>query len=177
MNNMVGDLLDFTRTRLGSSIPITRKRMDLAKEAVHAADELQAANPGTTVEVTTSGDLVGNWDCPRISQVLANLLGNAIQHGAPQTTIRLTVRGEDDHVMIEIHNWGPAIPEAEIADLFSPFKRLKVGDAATSPTSSLGLGLYIAERIVNAHEGTLTATSSESAGTLFAVRLPRSNTA
>lgn len=173
MNRMVGDLLDFTRSRLGSSIPITRKRMDLAKEAASAADETQAANAGATVEVTTEGDVIGNWDCERISQVLANLLGNAVQHGAPQTTIRLTTRGETDSAVIEVHNWGPAIPAAGLSDIFNPFKRLNVQEGGTRPTSSLGLGLYIAERIVTAHKGTISVTSSEEAGTLFAVCLPR----
>ena len=173
MNTMVGDLLDFTRSRLGSSIPITRKRMDLAKEAVHAADETQAANPGATIEVTTEGDMSGNWDCPRLSQVLANLLGNAVQYGAPQTPIRLSTRGEAENVVMEVHNWGPAIPAAALLDIFNPFKRLNVEEGPTSPTSSLGLGLYIAERIVKAHEGTIDVTSSAEAGTLFTVRLPR----
>jgi signal transduction histidine kinase len=177
MNQMVGDLLDFTRSRLGSNIPITRKRMDLAKEAGLAADEIESANRGTIVDVKTSGHLIGNWDCARIGQVLANLLGNAVEHGSPRSTIRLTVRGEADHVMMEVHNWGPPIQGAAMSDIFSPFKRLKVGDVGTGPTSSLGLGLYIAERIVSAHEGTLEVTSSEAAGTLFAVRLPRSTAA
>jgi signal transduction histidine kinase len=177
MNKMVGDLLDFTRSRLGSSIPITRKRMDLAKESANAAEETQAANAGTTVEVTTEGDVSGNWDCERISQVLSNLLGNAVQHGAPQTTIRLTTRGEADAVVMEVHNWGPAIPEEGLSDIFNPFKRLTTQEGPASPTSSLGLGLYIADRIVIAHKGTITVTSSEEGGTLFAVRLPRGDAA
>jgi signal transduction histidine kinase len=177
MNGMVGDLLDFTRSRLGSSIPISRQRMDLAKEAGNIAEDIQAAHKGTVIDVKTSGDLVGEWDCPRIGQVLTNLLGNAIQHGAPQSTVRVTIRGQSDHATMEIHNWGPAIPDADMKDLFSPFKRLKTGEKAAAPTSSLGLGLYIAERIVSAHGGTLAVTSSESAGTLFSVRLPRSNAA
>jgi signal transduction histidine kinase len=177
MNKMVGDLLDFTRSRLGSTIPITRKRMDLAKESARAAEEAQAANAGTTVEVSTEGDVIGNWDCERISQVLSNLLGNAVQHGALQTTIRLTTRGEGDAVVMEVHNWGPAIPAAGLSEIFNPFKRLKTQEGPTSPTSSLGLGLYIADRIVLAHEGAITVTSSEAAGTLFSVRLPRCDAA
>ena len=156
---------------------VSRLGASTVKECANAADETRSANAGSTVELTTEGDLNGSWDCERISQVLANLLGNAVQHGAPQTTIRLNARGEADGVVIEVQNGGRAIPTADIRDIFSPFKRLKQHEGATGPTSSLGLGLYIAERIVTAHHGTIMVTSTDDAGTLFTVRLPRADAA
>lgn len=173
MNRMVGDLLDFTRSQLGSGVPIVRQEMDLAKEVRHAVDEIEAANPDSVFVLNTSGDLRGDWDCARISQVLANLLGNAVQHGSPSTAINVTVRGEPTEVVLAVHNCGPAIPAADLPGLFDPFKRLGTGEAPPGPSSSLGLGLYIAERIITAHGGSVDVRSSSDDGTAFTVHLPR----
>jgi len=173
MNQMVGDLLDFTRGRLGSGIPITREAMDLAVVARQAVDEIRTAHPECLVQFSASGDLKGSWDAARVSQVLANLLGNAVQHGASDKRISVTAQGEATDVVIRIHNYGPPIPRSEIAGLFSPFKRFRAGEAASRDAGSLGLGLYIAERVVTAHDGSIDVRSSAEAGTLFTVRLPR----
>jgi len=177
MNRMVGDLLDFTRSRLGSGIPIARAAMDLDREVRHAVDEIAAAQPDRTLEVVATGDLKGNWDCERIGQVLSNLLVNAVQHGSPKSQIAVTVNGGPAEVVLQVHNTGPAIPKADIPGIFGPFKRLRAGEAAAGPTSSLGLGLYIVERIVTAHEGTIAVASSDEDGTTFTVTLPRSSAA
>jgi signal transduction histidine kinase len=173
MNQMVGDLLDFTRGRMGAGVPIVRKEMDLAKEASIAVDEIAAANPGIDLRFTASGDLRGTWDSARLGQVFANLLGNAVQHGAVHAPIVVSATGDADQVTLQVHNRGKTIAPTELSGLFSPFKRLKSGTGITSPTSSLGLGLYIADRIVSAHGGTLGVESSDTSGTEFTVRLPR----
>ena len=173
MNQMVGDLLDFTRSRLGSGVPIARREMDLGKEAQNAVDEIKAANPDSVVKLNASGDLKGHWDCPRLSQVLSNLLGNAVQHGERTSPISVTLRGETDNVVLQVHNRGATIPASDIGGLFSPFKRLGSADAVASSSGSLGLGLYIVERIVTAHNGSIDVKSSDDAGTFFTVRLPR----
>jgi signal transduction histidine kinase len=174
MNQMVGDLLDFTRSRLGSGVPIVRAPMDMGKELKSAVDEISAANPGAVVQLETSGDLRGNWDSARMSQVIANLLGNAVQHGSAKTTITVSGRGNDKEIVLRVHNRSPVIAASELPGIFGPFKRLKAGQSsAGSATSSLGLGLYIAERIVTAHGGTIIVESSEDIGTAFTVRLPR----
>lgn len=174
MNNMVGDLLDFTRSRLGSGVPIARRKMDLAKEASLAVEEMAAAHPDSVLQLKTSGDLRGDWDCARIGQVLSNLLGNAVQHGLAKATISVTAEGEAEEVVLRVHNRGPAIPAADLEGIFSPFKRLRSRTATDGASNSLGLGLYIAERIVTAHGGTIDVKSSDAAGTSFTVRLPRS---
>ena len=173
MNQMVGDLLDFTRSQLGSGVPIVRREMDLGKEVANAVEEVTGAHPDSIVKLEKSGDPRGSWDCGRISQVLTNLLGNAVQHGSPKTTITVTVRGKPDEVVIRVHNRGPKIPPADLERIFSPFKRLGSDRGSAGPSGSLGLGLYIAERIVTAHGGTIEVSSSEAEGTAFTVHLPR----
>ncbi len=172
MTRMVGDLLDLTRSRLGTGIPIVKAPMNLASEAAHAIDEIKGAHPAAVVQLNRSGDLTGSWDCPRVSQVLSNLLGNAVQHGAAGTKISLTARGEAHEVVLQVHNYGVPIADAERAGLFDPLKRIASG-AERGAQGSLGLGLYIAERIVTAHGGTIDVNSTEGEGTFFTVRLPR----
>lgn len=171
MNTMVGDLLDFTRSRLGSGVPIVRRPMDLAKEATNAVDEMVGAHPESEIILETHGALRGEWDCPRISQVLVNLLGNAVQHGSTKSPITVTLTGREEDVVLSVHNRSPVIPSADLPGIFSPFKRLEASEAEAS--ASLGLGLYIAERIVTAHGGTIGVASSEEKGTTFTVHLPR----
>jgi signal transduction histidine kinase len=173
MNAMVGDLLDFTRSRLGSGVPIARATMDLAREAANAVEEARAAHPQRTFKLNVSGDLRGSWDAARIGQVLANLLGNAVQHGAHDSTISVTARGETNEVVVQVHNRGREIPGNHLPGLFSPFKRLQADGTAGDAWSSLGLGLHIVERVVTAHGGTMDVKSSAESGTFFTVRLPR----
>ncbi|MGI8499038.1 MAG: ATP-binding protein [Gemmatimonadaceae bacterium] len=173
MNQMVGDLLDFTRSRLGSGMPITRAEMDLATEAAGAVEEMRVAHPGRVLELNASGDLRGSWDAGRIGQVLSNLLNNAVQHGSATSRISVTVRGETNEVVLQVHNLGPPIPPANLSGLFDPYKRLHGGGVTGAASSNLGLGLYIVERIVAAHGGVIHVTSSADAGTYFTVRLPR----
>lgn len=162
-------------------MPITRQEMDLAKEARHAVDEIEAAHPDRSLTLNISGDLRGSWDCARISQVLANLLGNAVQHGSPDAPITVTACGEATEAVLTVRNCGAPIPATDLPCLFDPFKRLRSGDTSghpsanpsSNPSGSLGLGLYIAERIITAHGGMIDVSSGEHTGTTFTVHLPR----
>jgi signal transduction histidine kinase len=173
MNQMVSDLLDFTRSRLGSGVPVTRRSMDMSNVARHAIEEIEAVEPTAVIQFETSGNLRGEWDAGRISQVLVNLLSNALQHGSAKEGIDVTVRGGPDEVVLRVHNRGPAIATSDLHGLFSPLKRLRAGATGVGDSRNLGLGLYIAERIVSAHGGTIDVSSSLDAGTAFTVRLPR----
>lgn len=172
MHQMVEDLLDFTRGRLGTGIPIVREEVDLETIVRNVVAEISTAEPDSELQVTATGDLRGNWDAARISQVIANLVGNAVQHGTPGATVSVSAQGEKEDIVLRVHNSGPPIPAEDRRGLFGPFKRLKTKTAA-GESNSLGLGLYIAERIVIAHCGTIDVRSSDAAGTLFSVRLPR----
>lgn len=175
MNSLVGDLLDFTRSRLGSGIPIVRADMDMAAVARQAVDEATAANPKSTFTLTTTGELRGSWDAARVGQLLVNLLSNAAQHGLAGGPITVSARGEEKNAVLSVHNLGAPIAAGDIPRLFDPVKRLKPGETRTADSGNLGLGLYIAERIAAAHGGNIEVQSSESMGTLFTVRLPRSS--
>jgi signal transduction histidine kinase len=172
MLQMVGDLLDFTRSRLGGGIPVVRADMSMARAVHDVADELAAARPDRTLQVDTRGAQRGEWDCARITQALTNLVGNALEHGSPGTVVRVEVQGSDNEIAVAVHNRGAAIPAEQLNGLFNPMKP-REDAAAGGPGGNLGLGLYIAERIVHAHRGRIDVESSEELGTTFTVHLPR----
>ena len=172
MGHMLDDLLDFTRSRMGTSIAITPRQINLATVVGDAVDEMRSASPHHVFDVQLTGDLRGKFDGVRLSQALINLIGNAVQHGSASAPVTVTARGEADHVVIEVRNVGPTIDPQDISGLFSPFKRLRRGVQA-SDAHHLGLGLFIADQIVLAHGGRLEVTSNAEQGTCFAVHLPR----
>ena len=174
-SQMVGDLLDFTRSRLGSGIPIDRAEVDLTKLVVDVVSEVMDANPGSSVQFKASEKQVGQWDAARISQVLTNLLSNAVEHGNPGDTVGVVLEGNQDAVTIRVHNGGLAISPERLDGLFNPMKpdtSLRKR-SCQGRTGNLGLGLYIAERIVSAHGGRIEVASSQIQGTTFTVHLSR----
>ena len=166
LTNMVNDTLDFARGRLGSPMPIARARMNLSRAVSEVIDEVEAANAGSSMEFEAIGDLNGMWDASRLKQMVSNLLINALQHGTGKN-VTVKAEGEDNFVVLQVHNEGPPIPPDLLPTIFDPLVR---GD--NQDMTSLGLGLFIVNEIVSAHNGIVTVASSD-AGTDFAVRLPR----
>ena len=173
MNNMVGSLLDFTRGRLGGGIPITRAGMNMGKLVHDVLNEVLAAHPNRKIKVNARGALTGQWDCERMSQVVTNLLGNALEHGLDRSLVSVDVQGSDDEVTIAVFNHGTVIPEDQLDGIFNAMKMQAAPNKSTGSSANLGLGLYIADRIVHAHEGRIEVSSSEERGTTFTVHLPR----
>jgi signal transduction histidine kinase len=174
MEHLIGDLLDFTRSRLGGGIPIERATMSMDKVVHDVVAEIAAAHPRRTFDIDARTGQQGEWDCARISQALTNLIVNAIDHGADGTVVTATVEGGDKEICVAVHNRGAPISAAQLNGIFNPMKtREDAKNGSTGSQANLGLGLYIAERIVHAHNGRLDVESSEAGGTTFTMRLPR----
>ena len=173
MNRLVTDLLEFTRSRFGDSIPINRGKMDLATVIQDVAAEVSTSYPANRVQVETKGDLRGNWDCDRITQALINLVSNAAQHGAPGTPIEIRGSGSTSEVRVSVHNVGPPISDSARKQLFDPMKDSRNG--GDRDRRHFGLGLYIVDKIAQAHGGSIDVESTEQSGTTFTVRLPRAD--
>jgi signal transduction histidine kinase len=170
MGRIIADLLSYTRTRLGSGIPIVPREANLAELAQRVVDELRAANPDREILVSAQGDLSGTWDPDRLEQVASNLVSNAVDHGDPATPVRVELSGEADEVRLAVRNSGPGMPPDVLAHLFEPFS--KAPDERSRKASGLGLGLYIARAIVRGHGGEITAVAADGETTVT-VRLPR----
>lgn len=172
MNEMVADLLDFTRARLGGdAIPITRAPVDAAQVVREAVSEVSTRYPARAVDVHTNGDLRGEWDGARLTQVVTNLVSNAVQHGTEGAPITVAARGTPSDVIICVRNDGPAIPAERLGEIFEAGATLT--SARAPQHEHLGLGLFIVDRIVAAHGGSVDVRSTKTDGTTFTVRLPR----
>ena len=166
MTRMIADLLDFERSREGA-IPIVRKQGRLLEVVTQAIDELAVHHPPGTVRLHAPAECAGAWDADRLTQVVSNLVGNAIQHspaGSP-VTVGLAERG--DTIILEVSNQNLAgpIPPEDLPRIFNAFRRGK-------HSSGLGLGLYIVQLIARAHGGAVTVQSVPQS-TTFRVELPR----
>jgi signal transduction histidine kinase len=175
MGLMIRDLLEYTRTRLGRTIPIAPQTVSMAHICTLALDEIRAAHPERDFRLDTSGNLEGRFDSERLQQVLSNLLNNAVRHGDRQQPITLSARGAPDKITVEVRNYGRPIPPDQLQVIFNPLVQIPSGlvDEDSTPSTSLGLGLYIAHEIVAMHGGSIVAESSDELGTVFSARLPR----
>jgi signal transduction histidine kinase len=170
MKRMVDDLLDFARIRLGDTLPITVSPQDAGRLCNNACDEVSASYPQANIDVCLFGDLAGNWDGDRISQLVINLLVNAIQHG--QGAIELSARGDGDRVAVVVANEGRPIPKHLAAHIFDPLTRTYSPPERRGTAAGVGLGLYICKCIAQAHGGSISVESAN-LKTVFKVTLPR----
>lgn len=97
-SNIVGDLLDFTRSQIGGRIPVNRLLMDIAPACERIIDESRAVNPEAHIVVTIVESAAGEFDGGRLEQVFSNLIGNAVQHGADHSPVTVTLDKTDDTV-------------------------------------------------------------------------------
>ena len=113
----------------------------------------------------------GSLRRPRIAQAISNIIGNAVQHGTKGRPVTVRALGDGDGLVIDVHNEGEPISADLVPEIFQPLTtRARSG---TERDGHLGLGLYIAHRIVQAHGGTIEVTSTRERGTNFIVRIPR----
>jgi sigma-B regulation protein RsbU (phosphoserine phosphatase) len=169
MAELIDNVLDFARGRLGGGL-----KLDLNAEArlrpvlEQVVAELRSAWPERAIETALVIDQPVNCDRARIAQLLSNLLGNALTHGAPDAPARVSASSDGDVFVLSVENKGEPIPPGTVDRLFQPFFR----GAGRTGQQGLGLGLYIASEIARAHGGTLTVASSPER-TRFTLRMPR----
>jgi signal transduction histidine kinase len=171
MARMIDQLLDFTRVRVGSGMPLCPSSADLAQIVRQVGEELEIGKPSAAIEIEISGrDCRGTWDADRLSQVFSNLLANALQHGQPGHAVRVRIDADNPlTVRVQVRNRG-AIPAPLLEKIFEP---MTGGDRRPDKSQGLGLGLYISRELVQAHRGRLEVSSDAENGTCFTVVLPR----
>jgi PAS domain S-box-containing protein len=170
MGNMISDILDLTRARLSGGIPLHVRPTRLPDVCQLVVDELSVAYPGRTITFEAEGEGEGQWDPDRLAQVVSNLVGNALEHGSADGTIRVRCVGEPERQVLEVSNPGAPIPGHLVATLFDPFRQVS---GQSGRRSGLGLGLFIVRELVEAHGGQVSVRSSATEGTTFTVVLPR----
>jgi signal transduction histidine kinase len=175
IDEIVSHLLDITRARFGSGLPVLRAPMDIGFVGRQLVDEARIAHPDRKFILDISGETEGEWDKARIGQVFSNLLGNAAQYSFKDTPIKIIIKGTPNEVALSVHNEGLPIPANKIAGIFDSLVRVTAEDKENNKeqTTNLGLGLFITREIVMAHGGVLEVTSSEKGGTTFTAHFPK----
>jgi sigma-B regulation protein RsbU (phosphoserine phosphatase) len=168
MSDLIDNILDFARGRLGGGIKLSRDaNRPLEPVLEQVVDELRTASPQRVIE--TSFAITDPVDCDRtrIGQLVSNLIGNALTHGARDQPVHVGAKTQGGVFELWVANAGEPIPAAAMEKLFEPFFRGDVRDSA----QGLGLGLHIASQIAQAHGGRLDVTSTP-AETRFVFTMP-----
>jgi len=166
---LVNELLDVSRLRLGR-LELRLEDLDLAEVAretvAHLRDE--GLRVGSHIHVVAESPAIGRWDRLRLEQVITNLLSNAIKFGEAKP-ITVTIGADAERARVVVRDEGIGIAAADQERIFGRFERA----VSTHHFGGLGLGLYIAREIIEAHGGTIQLASEPGAGTSFTVELPR----
>jgi signal transduction histidine kinase len=168
ITNLINDILDFARGRLGTGLVLSRgPAQNLEASIEQVISELQTVHPEREIRVTVDLPETVTCDVERVTQLLSNLLGNALTHGAPDSPVEISARSSDGSFVLSVANAGEPIPGDKTERLFQPFTQSAEG----SSPNGLGLGLYIASEIAKAHDGSLAVTSDEGE-TRFTLTMP-----
>jgi sigma-B regulation protein RsbU (phosphoserine phosphatase) len=173
MSDLIDNVLDFARGRLGGGITLSRdSNRPLEPVLEQVVDELRTASPQRVIETSFEITEPVNCDRTRIGQLASNLIGNALTHGAPDQPVRVGAITEGGGFTLWVANAGDPIPAAAMEKLFEPFFRGDVRDSR----QGLGLGLHIASQIAQAHGGRIDVTSTADE-TRFVFTMPLTPTA
>jgi signal transduction histidine kinase len=168
LSKLVDELLDVTRITSGR-LQLSREPLDLGElvdEVIQGANE-QIERARTSVRCRVAESVRGVWDRHRLEQVAMNLLSNALKYGGEQP-IDVALGSADGHAVLSVRDYGIGVPEADQRRIFGRFERA----VSTRNFGGLGLGLWIAREIVEAHGGTISVCSERGKGAEFTVRLP-----
>jgi phosphoserine phosphatase RsbU/P len=167
---LIDNVLDFARGRLGGGITLAIDTSEPLEAVLRqVVSELRLISPDQEIEANYALAESIACDRMRIGQLLSNLLGNALTHGAKDQPVRVDASTSLGELTISVSNGGAPIPPAALEKLFRPFFR-----GHDRVRQGLGLGLHIASEIARAHGGTLVARSDEMATTfLFTMPLAK----
>ena len=167
LNRLISDLLDVARIDQGL-FEVTPEPLDLTTLVREAAEGLTV--PGTQIEVDVPVEMTAVVDPARIRQALENLVANAVQHAPTATAVSIRLRLDASNatcpsIVISVKDRGPGIDPQLLPHLFDRFARSR-------DSSGLGMGLFLAHQIAEAHGGRLEVASSSTNGTQFNLVLP-----
>jgi len=172
MGALVDDIVDIARIR-HNRLALRRRRLRVAEIVRHAVEATAAAfeRAGQTVTVSADPTLTVMADPVRLTQILTNLIVNALRHGASARPIEIHARPERGFAAIDVRDHGAGIAPALQRTIFEAFSAPAAEHG--SANTGLGLGLALVRRLVESHGGSIAVASEPGRGACFTVRLPR----
>jgi signal transduction histidine kinase len=169
---LIADLL-FMSGIQSSKMTMEFRRTDLAEVAADAVEDMRPEAARKQITLTLSASTVPSVADPaRISQLLTNLISNAVKFTPRGGSVRVEAGTEREAAVLTVTDTGTGIPAADLKSIFERFFRSKAATQQAIPGT--GLGLAITKAIVDAHGGTIAVDSTEGHGSTFRVRLPLS---
>lgn len=166
LNRLVDNMLDISRIQSGK-LSLNKDTIDLCRILRHVIELHKEANLEVEIRFKSCSEAVGSWDEFRIEQVFSNILSNAIMYGN-KSPIDIEIEAKNNGYIVSIRDHGPGIEPENLERIFLRYERA----ISVNEVSGLGLGLYICQKIVEAHEGKIWAESSPGKGSTFKVFLP-----
>jgi signal transduction histidine kinase len=172
LRRLVEDLLDVNRLR-GGSVELERAELDLVALIHDAVAGVPDPAGRSQIQLNLPpGPVLGWWDAGRLTQVIHNLVANALKYSPPKTSVEVSLTALEGHVVIRVSDSGIGIAPDQLAAIFEPFSRAPNASAQHYP--GLGLGLAVSREIVGQLGGRIWAESSgEGQGSSFVVELQR----
>jgi two-component system, sensor histidine kinase and response regulator len=168
MVRMVDQLLNLARLR-GGRVTLQPRAVELMTLAKNIVEEYEARVGKGRIFIFHDGDTLLQGDGDLLSQILSNLIGNALTHGREESAIQVRLNGQDaDEVVVSVQNAGE-IPGDVLPSIFAPYR----SGRPQQESGGLGLGLYITREIAQMHGGRVDVRSDSVNGTTFEVALPR----
>jgi signal transduction histidine kinase len=168
LSRLVSDLLDVSRIH-SHKMTLELEHMELRELVDDVVDRISGefTQMGVRLDVAPGSQVMGFWDRSRLEQMLLNLLTNALKYGAGKP-VRVELGADGARVYLSVKDQGVGLREEDRARIFERFERA----ISASEASGLGLGLYIAREIVQAHGGDISVESRLGEGSTFTVSLP-----
>lgn len=168
VEQMVADLLDANRIRVGQKIFLDLSHCDLSEIIKEVIAGFTLSNEDRFV-IYCSAQIKGYWSSNGISRMLENLICNALNYGSEETKIVVSLAEYDDKVSFSVNNQGSILSKEELEKIFDPFHR----GTNSGGKNGCGLGLTVVKGIAEAHGGTVAVTSLQNQGTTFKVEIPK----
>lgn len=171
MTELLDDLLEYSKSKLGAGMVIHRAVCDLGEVLGEEVELLRAALPQTSIRFEATGPTHGHFDASRLREAVHNLVTNAAKYGEAGEDVVVAVTSEAAQVLVTVANAGAPLSDDALHAMFDPLRR-GARSASTGEHVSLGLGLFLVREIASAHGGSVTAGSAGGM-TTFSIALPR----
>jgi len=168
LGRLVDRLLDVSRLST-RDLRLERERTDLGdivRDVISRYEDVGV--DGSAIELRTAGPTIGWWDRGRLDQAVTNLVGNAVKYGQGAPITVSISSGASGHARLTVRDSGPGIPLEDQERIFGQFER----SSESENLPGMGLGLWLARRIVTAHGGAINLDSVPGEGATFSVLLP-----
>ena len=171
---LVRDLLTLSQLE-AHRLPLRLDHLSLAELTQRVIHEIEPIAAGKQIKLhlqVALADTRCSFDANKITEILHNLISNAVKFSPTDSTITITLGGNHEQVSIAVQDSGPGISTEDQAQLFQKFGVIQ-NSYRRSPESGTGLGLYIAQQLAKLHGGKISVSSQPGKGATFILQLPR----